>query len=70
MKKTKKIGLSLNKRVVSNLTQKRLTGGFSGTQTTYGTCPPTTTQTTQMHNSCAQGCGLTTTDTCTLGCAQ
>nr|WP_299341534.1 hypothetical protein [Allomuricauda sp.] len=44
MKQTKKIGLSLNKKVISNLALGRITGGSSDTGTTAG-------------NSLQGGCG-------------
>lgn len=68
MKKAKKIGLSLNKKVVSNLTRKQLTGGTGPTSGQGTTC---LTRTTQAHNTCAAGCGSggQSQQECTVGCA-
>ncbi|MEO1486260.1 MAG: hypothetical protein AAFU57_10945 [Bacteroidota bacterium] len=61
MKKAKKIGLSLNKKVVSNF-QKNTVFGGNGTFGS-GCCPNT-----QVDFSCAPGCAPTTGESATPGC--
>jgi len=61
MKKAKKIGLALNKKVVSNFKKGRVTGGYSP-------------RTSEVHNTCGDGCsgpsvGPCSSD-CTADCAQ
>jgi len=62
MKKAKKIGLSLNKKVVSNFEKIKISGGTGNTCH----CPTNTLP----ENSCSPTCVTygTTRQNCTLGC--